>query len=31
VDLIDLTAKGKFAELVRREGIAVYDARQGQD
>ena len=29
VDLIDLSENGKFAELVRREGIPVYDAHQG--
>lgn len=29
VDLIDLTAKGRFTELVRREGVPVYDAHQG--
>ena len=31
VDLIDLSEKSKFSELVRREGIPVYDAHQRQN
>ena len=31
VDLIDLSEKGKFTELVRREGIPIYDAHPGQN
>ena len=31
VDLIDLAQRSKFSEIIRREGIPVYDAHQGQN
>jgi len=29
VDLVDLSEPGKFADVVRREGVSVYDAHPG--